>query len=86
MAKGRAADLIVLDLDNTLFDEGRIVSPGNRAAIQKAQDAGVAVSICRRACIRRRFLRPPRPVSTRHSRSATAAISTTAGRYRTSAA
>ena len=41
-----AVDLIVLDLDETLFDHSRVVSKRNRDAIQQAQKAGIPVTIC----------------------------------------
>lgn len=37
--------LIALDLDNTLFDDQKQVSPANRQAIQKATQAGIDVVI-----------------------------------------
>lgn len=42
----RNVDLIALDLDNTLFDEKRIVSPGNHNAIKHAREAGIVVTVC----------------------------------------
>ena len=39
-------DLIALDLDNTLFDETRLVSPANREAIARAREAGIVVTVC----------------------------------------
>lgn len=37
--------LVALDLDNTLFDDGKTVSEANRLAIQKARNLGVKVVI-----------------------------------------
>lgn len=41
----RPFDLIVLDLDGTLLDPRGTVSPGNAAAIRRAEDAGIAVVV-----------------------------------------
>jgi hypothetical protein len=46
MSMHRNVDLIALDLDYTLFDECRLVSPNNLEAIARAKEAGIVVTVC----------------------------------------
>ena len=38
--------LIAIDLDGTLLNSDSVISPENRAALQRADEAGILVAIC----------------------------------------